>query len=168
LALLVVTVYAPVFFPNKPAYDQHVGVALADSTILDDKGAQYSLLRVVDQPPYAGKKLIFSFWATWCQPCIRELPMMAQQRARFEKDNTKLVLVNFDGPPFAKTRHEVGEWFKSNGIALTTFFDIKDTILEKYDISGLPFTMGVGRDRIIQWMRLGELDWEDQEIKVKD
>ena len=40
--------------------------------------------------------LIVNFWATWCMPCVEELPYFQQEVRRHEKDSLKLLLVSLD------------------------------------------------------------------------
>ncbi|MGB3005554.1 MAG: TlpA disulfide reductase family protein, partial [Chitinophagaceae bacterium] len=40
--------------------------------------------------------LIVNFWATWCMPCVEELPYFQQEVKRHEKDSLKLLLVSLD------------------------------------------------------------------------
>lgn len=40
--------------------------------------------------------LIFNFWATWCKPCIEELPSFEKANIEFQRNNVKIILVNLD------------------------------------------------------------------------
>lgn len=40
--------------------------------------------------------LIVNFWATWCMPCIEEIPYFQEQVKKHEKDSVKLILVSLD------------------------------------------------------------------------
>lgn len=41
----------------------------------------------IDLADYKGKKLLLNYWATWCRPCIEEMPAMARAQKLLEKDN---------------------------------------------------------------------------------
>ncbi len=53
-----------------------------------------------------GKTYIINFWATWCQPCIEEMPYFEKVYAEQKDNNVELVLVNLDMPNMWKTRLE--------------------------------------------------------------
>src|SRR5688500_4758816 len=46
----------------------------------------------------ADKPTVFNFWATWCKPCIEEIPYFQQLVKQYEKQGVKLVLVSLDLP----------------------------------------------------------------------
>lgn len=45
-----------------------------------------------------GIVLVVNFWATWCKPCVEELPAFEQANANFRKDEAKIILVSNDFP----------------------------------------------------------------------
>ncbi|WP_420321886.1 TlpA family protein disulfide reductase [Flagellimonas sp.] len=53
-----------------------------------------------------GKTYIINFWATWCKPCLEELPYFEQVYAEQKDNNVELVLVSLDMPSMWKTRLE--------------------------------------------------------------
>ncbi len=42
--------------------------------------------------------VVFNFWATFCKPCLEEMPYFQQIAKKYEKDGVKLILVNLDMP----------------------------------------------------------------------
>ena len=59
-----------------------------------------------------GKTYVVNFWATWCGPCVKELPYFEELRANYKAKNVEVVLVSLDFPhqyesklkPFIKDR----------------------------------------------------------------
>ena len=49
------------------------------------------------------KIYVLNFWATWCKPCIKELPAFEQLNAQYKDDNVEVVLVNLDFPEKLET-----------------------------------------------------------------
>ena len=49
---------------------------------------------------------IVNFWATWCKPCIEELPYFEKVNAEFKNENVKVVLVSLDMPSMWQSRLE--------------------------------------------------------------
>ncbi len=41
---------------------------------------------------------VFNFWATWCKPCVKELPLFEQAWREFRNDKVKIVLISLDFP----------------------------------------------------------------------
>jgi len=50
-------------------------------------------VRIVD---FAGKVLLVNFWATWCAPCVRELPSMNRLQAKLAAEGLQVVAINVD------------------------------------------------------------------------
>ncbi len=47
---------------------------------------------------YRGRPLLINFWATWCSPCVREMPLLAALRARQGEDGVEVVGIAIDDP----------------------------------------------------------------------
>ncbi|UII76618.1 TlpA family protein disulfide reductase [Flagellimonas sp. HMM57] len=60
------------------------------------------------------KTYIINFWATWCKPCIEELPYFEQVNAEMKDENVEVVLVSLDMPTMWKSRLE--PYVEKNGL----------------------------------------------------
>jgi thiol-disulfide isomerase/thioredoxin len=47
---------------------------------------------------------VFNFWATWCEPCVEELPYFEQMNEKYGKEKFKMVLVSLDFPKMTYSR----------------------------------------------------------------
>lgn len=68
---------------------------------------------------YAGKKVFLNYWATWCAPCIREIPSISRAAAILENENYVFLLAS-DEPletitEFLQEREFTGNFIKLNG-----------------------------------------------------
>jgi cytochrome c biogenesis protein CcmG, thiol:disulfide interchange protein DsbE len=64
-----------------------------DFCITTDQGRQ------VTPASFGGKVLVLNFWATWCSPCVQEIPSLNQFQKRFEKAGVVVVAVSIDKNP---------------------------------------------------------------------
>ena len=69
---------------------QGTKAAVADLKIIDAQGYQKLL------EEYRGKPLLVTFWATWCEPCRDEYPMLNELAKRYAPQGLKVVGVNLD------------------------------------------------------------------------
>ena len=160
----VLVIYRDVIFQDRPAFESSVNQALPD-VALRSGDAEQKLSRILDQS--GKKKAVLAMWATWCEPCVRELPMIEASLAKFAGEDTAVILINYDGGAPEKTIPEVKAWLIAHNLKLETYFDFDEKLLQELSVSALPFAVGVSSNRKIEWMELGELDWT-KEVSVKN
>ena len=66
------------------------GIAPRDPKLIDAQGYQKLLAQ------YRGKPVLMTFWATWCEPCRDEYPMLNELAKQYAPKGLKVVGVNFD------------------------------------------------------------------------
>jgi peroxiredoxin len=96
---------------------------------------------------YAGKVLLIDFWATWCGPCLAELPNVKSTYAQYHSQGFEIVGVSLDSS-VATLR----TFLAANSIAWRQICDTASwngTLPTRYDVDGIPATVLVGRDGII-------------------
>jgi peroxiredoxin len=72
---------------------------VTDFSLQNMKG---KMVRLSDQK---GKVVVVTFWATWCAPCIQELPHLNTFYKKYKRDGLVVLAINIDGPDtFAKAR----------------------------------------------------------------
>ena len=67
--------------------------------------------RMVDLAGYRGKTLVVNFWATWCAPCIEEMPQLSELNAELASGNVRIVGIGID------TAANIGEFARKNQIS---------------------------------------------------
>ncbi len=126
--------------------------ALAHATFLDKEG---KLHRLAD---YRGKTVILAFWATWCPPCLKEMPYLAALQ-NAHPDTLKVIMLAVEPKDdFFETilRKEIrhAELFWDKG--LRTFKALK--------LRGLPTNYVLDKDGNILQKFEGEVDWNSPDI----
>lgn len=106
---------------------------------------------------YRGKVVILSFWASWCTPCLVELPTFAQIEKKFGDRGFAVVPVNVDdgdvGKNFAK------EFWSKNGFEFPSFYDTQKELAEKFEVDILPSNFVIDRQGRIVFSGFGATDW---------
>jgi thiol-disulfide isomerase/thioredoxin len=86
--------------------------------------------------PEAGKVTLVHFWATWCGPCVYELPAFAEFAKANEGPKLHWVAVAND-PTF----EEVDAHLRSSGVAMETFLDPQGAVIRKWQVEAIPTTI---------------------------
>ncbi|MDR3147986.1 MAG: TlpA family protein disulfide reductase [Treponema sp.] len=98
---------------------------------------------------YRGKPVVLHFWATWCGPCIQELPLIADLEARNSADLTVLA-VNC-----AETDRTVAAFLASRNLDLNVMMDRDFRISTTYKVDAIPQTFMIDAAGIIRSVRVG-------------
>lgn len=111
---------------------------------------------------FATKTLLINFWATWCEPCRKEMPMLNELQAEYGKAGLQVIGIALDDV------QSVRIFAKKLGISypiLVGTTDVMETNRVYGNVTGmLPFSVLVDKDGIIQWQYAGEI--QHNEISV--
>jgi thiol-disulfide isomerase/thioredoxin len=110
---------------------------------------------------FAGKPVVVNIWATWCPPCVREMPMLQAQQAR--RPDVHFVFVN-QGEP----RERVAGWLQARGFTLrNVLLDPQGRTAAAFGAQGLPTTLFFdSRGRLVS-ARTGELSAATLEERLR-
>ena len=110
----------------------------------------------VDASEFDGKVLLVNFWASWCVPCVEEMPMLSEMQQRYAADGFRVVGIALDEPARARA---FAEKMDLDYTVLVGGTDVVVTGRRYGNDSGmLPYSVLVDRDRIIRWTHLGALE----------
>jgi len=105
---------------------------------------------------FRGRVVLVNFWATWCAPCIRELPALMRFSATLDANAVTLVPVNVDRGGAAKA----AEFLKEKGLQdLPLYLDPKMTLARALGVKSLPATFILDRRGKVVGGLDGYADW---------
>jgi len=109
---------------------------------------------------YRGKLVVLNFWATWCGPCVRELPSLQRLAASLPADAARVVLVSQDRGGFA----QVDPFLDKLGIAIgDSYVDDRLGLSRAAGVTALPTTLLIGPDGEELGRLTGHADWDSPE-----
>ena len=120
-----------------------------DFSLVDRQGKTWTLSEL------KGQVVFINFWATWCPPCLKELPSMQKLYTTLPKDSFKmLAILNKDKMTLAD--------FVANqkGITIPILDDAQNVVGSKYFLIGLPETFIVDKQGIIREKVIGGIQWD--------
>jgi len=107
-----------------------------------------------------GKVVVLNFWATWCPPCVEEMPsLVAMQQKLKDQVTVVAVSVDVDGDAYHK-------FIKNHNIALFTVRDADQTSNSLYGTYKFPETYIIDREGKIRRKFIGSVNWNDPEIQA--
>jgi len=113
-----------------------------------------------------GKVLVLDFWATWCVPCLSEIPNYNQLAAQYKNKGVEFVGVTFDSGSMAKVKAAIADLKVQYPITMAT--DEVDNALGGH--LGYPTTFLIGKDwqvyRKISGVLPGKKDVLEKDIKA--
>ncbi len=119
-------------------------------------------LRLVSPSDYAGRPLFLNFWASWCAPCVRELPALEAFVADYSAANDGPALLTIN---LGETAAEISGFLDAIGVQnLPVAMDINQVVKRDYGVQNLPTTFVIDRAGVVRHMKLGELKYEDMEL----
>lgn len=108
-----------------------------------------------------GKVVLLNFWATWCGPCVGEMPAFEKLYSEYGE---KIAILAVD---CAEDKDTVKQFVSDNGYTFPIAYDTEGAISAKYPTSGIPYTLVIGKDGKVQKTFLGADDADAQYIEYK-
>ena len=105
---------------------------------------------------YRGKPVMVNFWATWCPPCLEEMPALERLYRRHRDAGFVLVAVSLDADP-----GKVQEFLTRHHLTFPVGLDPKTRVAELYGVRALPSTFIVDRQGSLSALALGPRAWDN-------
>ena len=97
-----------------------------------------------------GKPVILNFWATWCRPCVSEMPFIQRVYEEQSAEGLVLLAINIGG-----TSSQIKEFLQSHNLSLPVLLDTKQDVARRYNIQYVPTTFFIDKEGIIQTVKIG-------------
>lgn len=135
------------------------GQKAPELNLMDQDGNPVSLAN------YAGKKVYINFWASWCKPCLQEMPQLEKIYQKY-KNNPDYAFISVTSPNDAKfanahsvdgAQENILATAKKAGVTYPVFFDYKDSAIGSYTIRAFPSHVFINSDGTVSKVFAGEL-----------
>ncbi len=159
-AIIGVVVVVTVAWVGRENYQPVItGSVAPEFTALDREGNTVAL------SDYEGRVVLVNVWATWCPPCIEEMPSLQRLYESLEGTDFEILAVSVDSPPgylniTGRPGGDVWAYGERLGLTFPLVHDPDARIQSLYQTTGVPETFIIGRDGVIFKKVAGPTDWD--------
>ena len=130
------------------------GVLSPGFTLPDINGNMVSL------SDYKGKIVLLNIWATWCPPCVSEMPSMEKLYQELKGEYFEILAVSID----VTGSNVVAPFMKKHKLSFPALTDMQGTIKDLYQTTGVPESFIIGKDGVIAEKIIGPRDWATPDV----
>jgi cytochrome c biogenesis protein CcmG/thiol:disulfide interchange protein DsbE len=113
----------------------------------------------ITRSEFGGKLLVLNFWATWCPPCIEEMPSLIALNEKFAGQGLVVVGVSVD-----RDEQKYRQFLKRAGVKFETARDPEANISASYGTYKYPETYIIDREGKVVEKVIGARDWMDVKV----
>jgi len=92
-----------------------------------------------------GKPVLVNFWATWCQPCVSEMPHLQEIDNEWSDKGLVVLAINW-----GESASQAEQFLQDHNFSLQVLIDTKKVVASKYGIRAIPTTFFIDKDGIVQ------------------
>lgn len=116
--------------------------------------------KMVSLSDLKGKVVLVNIWATWCPPCVDEMPSMEKLYRKLKGKNFEILAVSIDESGLKA----VAPFMKKSSLTFPALIDSKGTIKTVYGITGIPESFIIDQQGILIKKIVGPVDWATPRI----
>ena len=123
-------------------------------TFLNLEGEEVSLL----DPDAEGNVVFLNLWATWCGPCLAEMPAMASLYQQLSGNGFSMVAVSDEDP------ETVREFLEDSPYPFTILLDPDNVLGRRFEVIAIPSTFIIDRQGRLALRQTGAYHWDAAEV----
>jgi peroxiredoxin len=149
VSIVLLVVLAGCYRGSRPA---RIGTAAPDFTVKDSD-------RTVSLNQLRGQVVVLNFWATWCAPCVEEIPSLVTMSQKLKPKGVMVLGVSVDADGDAYHR-----FLKDHGVNFMTVRDADQKSNDLYGTFKFPETYIIDRNGVVRRKFIGPVDWNSPEV----
>ena len=111
--------------------------------------------KMVSLSDYRGKVVLLNIWATWCPPCVEEMPSMEKLYQELQGEGFEILAVSID----ESGAQDVLPFMKKHKLSFPALIDSRGTLKDLYQTTGVPESFIIDKDGILVEKVIGPRDW---------
>lgn len=130
---------------------------IQDFILTDVSGAKKKL------SDFRGNVVILSFWASWCEPCLAELPTFAEIERKYRDKGLRVIPINVDDDEQGKTFAK--EFWPKKNISFPSYYDMTKDLANLFEVDILPSSFVIDREGRLVFSSAGASDWSSTDTQ---
>lgn len=130
-----------------------------DFRVTDVDGQKVALKDVLGKGP-----VVVDFWATWCKPCLKELPYVDRIREQYAERGVQVLAVTIDSP---KSQNQVKKLVDTHGYGFRVLLDGEQEVFRKLQGKGsVPYLVVLDAEGFIRYQHTGYRPGDENELEA--
>ena len=113
-----------------------------------------------DLAQHRGEVVLVNFWATWCPPCVIEMPSLQRLQAAFEGRPFRVLAVNVE-----ESRERVWRFRQQVGLDLPVLLDRDGAVARAWEVDVYPTSYLLDATGQVRYLALGMLRWDAEAVR---
>ena len=101
-----------------------------------------------------GNVVLLNAWATWCKPCLEEIPEFHALDVKYRARGLTVIGVSLDEDTATAP---IRAFIKQHEMTYAVWHDPQQRLMSAFNFGGLPTTMLIDRDGVLRWMSTGKI-----------
>jgi peroxiredoxin len=111
---------------------------------------------------YRGRTVVVNFWATWCAPCVAEMPSLARLHAKLAPAGVEVLGVNLQ-----ENAARIRPFTQRLGLTFPIVRDHDGAVTKAWGARVFPTTFVVGPDQRIALVAIGDINWDAPDVEAR-
>ncbi|HVE48181.1 MAG TPA: TlpA disulfide reductase family protein [Casimicrobiaceae bacterium] len=114
---------------------------------------------------FRGRTVIVNFWATWCAPCVAEMPSLEKLRQALARERVEVLAVNLQ-----ENAARIRPFAERLGLTMPMLRDHDGSARTAWNVRVFPTTFVVGPDQRVALVAIGEIEWDRADVikRIRD
>ena len=114
---------------------------------------------IISKPGFKGKVTVINFWATWCPPCIREIPSLNRLKQKMQGMPFELISINY-----AEEEASIKDFMRQVHVNFPVLLDHDGAFAQRWKVISYPSTFIIDPEGNIRYGVNAAIEWDNPEV----